>query len=798
MASTQAQLAAQMIAQLRLLDPSVSAEVGTPERKIIDTLAQNLFDNQIDLSALSVGLDVDGKYGAALDRFLNIFGFARRQATFATGFATFSRATPSTTDIRIPSGVTLQASVTTGTDAGTSLIRFTTVYDVILPAGALSVIAPIRANIAGSIGNVAANLINTVTGSPLYGITSVTNETATANGVDSESDEELKVRFKNTIFRNLAGTEDQYLALAVATAFTTRANVVGPQSNYREYIQVPVVDDSQAYDIDGIGGAEAGGGSAGQYTTALSTIPYAKYLWSANPVFVSNGELGVDTVFYRQDADFIFNTTTAARDRGDAHREKLAGIGPDPATGIWPNITLTNVYSGTNADVQAVRPSDVLLFEYSYLSNASRNDPTLNINNAVDVYIDGSNDTSATTLMVRPTVATAFVDNSTSKYHYENYRRIGQPATRPLIGNILTTLFWQPVTDVPDQITVGTNTYLKGVHYWGVTDISNLGGTIRARNGIEWSTTVFAKADTDSIGDPSTYTGRLITDTTGDPVGGQPVEIDDYVYDKNVVDLQTALVGAKQITTDVLAHSAKTRYLKLDLTAMYSQGSSIPGTNLQVATAIDSYLQSLYFGSVIQLSDLLQVAHSVAGIDNVRWTTDTPNSTDLSRVYEVDENGIPILGIDIQRLQPGTASRPEIQSLFINGQPTGGSFTLTFNTTTTASLAYNTTAATIQAQLRTATGDSGLVVTEDTRSTTGVTAPIRSFRILWSTNGARVALVANTLLTGGPFVINSDFFIRDDELIRLPTNLYTPTTGVPDTVPGLIIRPRAQNTWTVR
>src|SRR3954462_10562965 len=101
--ATQRELALQMLAQLRVLDPSVSAEVGTPERKILDTVAQSLSDSQIDLTALQQGLDINSKYGDGLDRFLALFGFARQKATYATGFVTLSRVTPSTVDIVIPS-----------------------------------------------------------------------------------------------------------------------------------------------------------------------------------------------------------------------------------------------------------------------------------------------------------------------------------------------------------------------------------------------------------------------------------------------------------------------------------------------------------------------------------------------------------------------------------------------------------------------------------------------------------------------------------------------------------------------
>ena len=57
MASSQREIALQMLAQLRLLDPSASAEVGTPERKILDTVATAIAENQVDLTLLQGQLD---------------------------------------------------------------------------------------------------------------------------------------------------------------------------------------------------------------------------------------------------------------------------------------------------------------------------------------------------------------------------------------------------------------------------------------------------------------------------------------------------------------------------------------------------------------------------------------------------------------------------------------------------------------------------------------------------------------------------------------------------------------------
>ena len=837
MAVSRRDLALQMLAQLRLLDPSASAEPGTPERKILDTVASALYDNQIDLDALSTALDVDSKYGAGLERFLNIFGFARQQATYATGFVTFSRIAPSTVDIRIPANSIVLANVVNGdfTDVPTINVPFYTLYSVVLPAGETSIVVPIRANVGGSRGNVAANTITQISGNAIFGITAVTNEVATSGGKDSESDEELKVRFTNTVFRNLAGTQDQYMALATATAFTSKVNVVGPQSYYREYIQVPAVDDATAFDVGGTAGAEAGGGNAGEWTTALSTLPYAKRVYATEiPAFVSNGEAGLGSIFYRQDVDFVLNylgTTNTSRRRGDTLRFITAGLKDTDLTNYQqlhqPNVTFKNVYSGTNEDVQAIRPREVVLLEFAYVSAASRNDPSLGVTNAVDVFIDGGDNTFASTVTPKPNTTNAFVDDPTSKFHYENYRRIGEPEKRPFLGNVFQSLYWQPVIDVPETIVVGKITYYRGQHYWPVQDVSTTGQTVRARNGIEWSTKEKGRriADdeftpnspiTDPPGNPSLYTGPIITELASTTA----IEINDYIYDKNINILQSSLEGSKQITTDVLAHKSKIRYFKLDITVMYSPGAPIADTNSRVRDAVDRYLKAQTFGSTIQLSDILQVIHDQTGIDNVRWTSDTIGATSTTRIYETDRNGRPLLDISSDYYQYGIATlRPDIQTLFVTGKPTSGRFGFISPTNVVTSfgnmvnLATAYTAANVQTALTSIGGWGGsLTVTEDIRSTYGVRLPIRSFRITKTTaNGNGVASngVLGTIrptfaLTGdvgtavtsiGGYLIKDDFFLHDDELAALPELAFTPTSGTPDSVPGMIIRPRAQNTW---
>jgi uncharacterized phage protein gp47/JayE len=810
--ATQQELALQMLAQLRRLDSSVSAEVGTPERKLIDTVAQALSDAQVDLNALQVGLDIDGKFGDELDRFLALFGFGRQSATFSTGFITFSRTVASTVDITIPSNTAVRVPFSDLGDFSGGTVFYTTA-SVTLSAGTTDIVAPIRAAVAGSGGNVAVNTITEMIGSPILGITGITNEVATRGGISAESDDEYKVRFRNTVFRNLAGTRDQYLALAVSTQYSLKANVIGPQSLWTEYMQVPAFDDATPYDINDDSTAEAGGGLAGEFSSALSSLPFAKAIWTNLPAYVSNGVVGPGSYFYRPDVDFRFNTTSLATNKGDALR-LFTGYGtlaPNPLTSTnRPSITFTNVYTGNDTTVQVVRPNDTVLVEFSYLSDASRNDLSRNVTNCVDVYVDGGNNELATTVLTAPTAASIFIDDPTSKFHYENYRRDGEPTKRPLLGNFLMPLYWQPVTSLPSQIIVGDNTYQLGTHYWLVKDVSEVGGSWRARSGIEWSATVKGSSAT---------TARLISNWIGPNFS--PITIEDYSFDRNIVDLQAALEGSRQITADVLAHKAYSRFFKFDITVMYTRGVNATEVNLAIRDAVDRFLKSQYFGSVIQLSDVLDVIHTVSGVDNVRWSSDLPNNEDLARAYECDVNGKPLLTMSADHFVLGDGSTIEKQQLFLTGSPlpyvwsfdgvSGASTQLSsylafsFNgnvSSGTALISSGNLASSIQTQLRTITGLTGVTVAENNRSTLNVKNPIRSFTVTWDAVGTQPLILPIPHLKGGPTVIFNDFVLRDNELAALPTGtstgtFYTSNDGVlpADSAPGFIIRTRAQNTF---
>ena len=367
-----------------------------------------------------------------------------------------------------------------------------------------------------------------------------------------------------------------------------------------------------------------------------------------------------------------------------------------------------------------------------------------------------------------------------------------------------------PVLSIPAQLTIGANKYYRGTHYWLVHDISGYGGTIRARDGIEWSSTI--RGDKGGIDEGPPKKEKEEPEYTGERFSEQKspttVKIAPYFYDQNVEDLQAALEASRQVTTDVLAHKAHVRYFKLDITVIYAPQSSPSTVNNSIHEALEAFFANQYFGSVIRLSDLLAQIHNVVGVQNVRWSNDIPNDPSLIRVWQTNIEGVPLEGIFLDRVRWGRASwaeaggENEIQALYVVGHPERGSYQLVYGEKSSEKtgeidpLEEGTTAAILETQINKVLGAGTVVVIEDERSPTGVTEPIRSFLIEYQAVGKQALPtvfypVTNKPFAGGEYTFDSDFFLRDDELPALPTGMIK---GV-DTLPGLIIKSRAANTW---
>jgi uncharacterized phage protein gp47/JayE len=126
------------------------------------------------------------------------YGLVRLPARAATGLVTFGRYSASGTIVVVPVGAVAQT--------GDGALRFAVYADptngaysaasggyVMLP-GAATVSAPVAAITAGTTGNIAAGAI-TLVGSAMPGVDLVTNPAALSNGLDAESDADLRARF---------------------------------------------------------------------------------------------------------------------------------------------------------------------------------------------------------------------------------------------------------------------------------------------------------------------------------------------------------------------------------------------------------------------------------------------------------------------------------------------------------------------------------------------------------------------------------------------------------------------------
>lgn len=542
--------------QLKVLLPDLSADPLTPERKIIDTVSEILAEGSVEPYILNYQYDIDTKVGTDLDKFVALFGFARQGGRRATGLVTFSRASVANADIVVPSGTVVMKPATSVSGS----VSFVTTAVAILPAGGTFVEVPIEAADEGVVGNVPAGTIIQITGGSITSVSEVFNENATTGGTAAETDAELRVRFKNTIFRNVAGTQDQFLALAIATRFASKANVIGPISRFVEYLQIE------------------------SDLSINSIIPYSKYTYPFD-YYLTNGDISNET-FYQPTFDYNF------------------------VPNVPPSI---NVINTTNLPV-----GSVVLLEHAYCSINSRNNPAVGQSNYVDVYVSGANAETSVETVLFPASTRAFVSaGSGGPYDITGFVRLAT-GQQPNPGNRLQELLWQPVYNLPSVITINGTDYFENVHYWQIKDNTTYKGSKRARDGIEWDASVISQ-----VAAGTSYTIS-------------------YDFNKLAIILNELMDRHKQITTDVLVHAATNRYFNINLIVMYTAGFARSSVDSALNSSIASFMNSQQFGALLQLSDILDVAHSVPGVDNVRLAL--PSDGIAYGIQEVAADGVSILG----------------------------------------------------------------------------------------------------------------------------------------------------------
>lgn len=267
----------QICTALNNIDPQMSTEIGDPIRKVIDAVASVASAVEMNAQVNQSFFDLDSKSGADLDAIASWLGFGRRDGIKAVGEVRFFVDEPATLNIQIPAGT----QVTDGN------VVFETLSSTVLAQFDTEVFARILCTTVGTSGNVNAYAINQVVTTVSNVELHVENRNNTVNGVDVESDAELRQRIRQTFLRNVAGTEDAYRGVSDKVNGTNRVNVIGPIERWEE--QMEVVDLSD----------DLGGGVGFQ-----SMIPCSKYTWPRQTYLVR--EPGTDNeMVYREGTDYI-------------------------------------------------------------------------------------------------------------------------------------------------------------------------------------------------------------------------------------------------------------------------------------------------------------------------------------------------------------------------------------------------------------------------------------------------------------------------------------------------------------
>jgi uncharacterized phage protein gp47/JayE len=437
---TAGEVSAKMVAALTASEPDLDTSIGTPVRKILDAVAESIAEGYTDQHLIQYQYDVDSKTGGDLDDFCALFGITRIPAQRAQGVVTFTRPNDTyaqSTAVVIPPGTQVLAQ--------TNPIAYvqTTTAQTLNPTQ-LSVDIPVQAVSAGPQGNVPAGLLNTIATS-VAGVTTCINAAATTGGSAQESDDQLRARFKATVFRSLAGTQAMYLAVVQSVPqdpatptqhAVTQANVIGSTKRYREQIQL----------VSG---------------TATSTVPNAAYIFP-------------DNVYCGPDID--------------------AGSFLIPASNYTFTPSNPTDRSNASATITAVAgmPDGLYDLSFEYVPQASRNDPANtrfgngSVNNRVDIYVNGSIPQVATQSIV---FSNAIRFNNTtpgSQYYNAYWEQYNVATPTPPNNNVFIPLSFGPITGVPASISVSGTTYTTA-NYTMVRRNDAFGLTPNSQYGLSWN-----------------------------------------------------------------------------------------------------------------------------------------------------------------------------------------------------------------------------------------------------------------------------------------------------------------------
>lgn len=522
-------------------DPQWDISPGTPEFKILESVAQQLENISLDGLLSTYHFDIEKKAGAELDLFLALFGFYRQRSKRATGVVVLRRGTPAPNDISIPLGTQVFAPSINGNPS----VFFSTTAPAIINTGETQVVVPIEATVGGTTGNVPAYSITSFSSSA-NNVTEAYNPIPTSGGSNAESDDALRERFRRTFLRSIAGTENQFAGVALAeTGSVSKVNVISPVENYREQIQFYPIDNltsATPYQIIDHTDATQKGNfpSLSEDSSFLVASFDADGLmdfhrvtvgvdndWTFDNEPVNYTKLLVAYESSVRDAKYVFppgseivginlDTTYEVLAKPNAFDPKL-NVADYTMVTNKPNTANTSIINfpvfifSSSGVVRLGGPESVITAQFEYTPISSRNEPP-NVMNKMDLYVQGKdeNNIDEQVFMVQGESSIFSTDSMSSLFNEDFIREDG--VTHPQADNLFTLIGRTPVVSVPSTISVNrfigdsanlddltknldeSQIYYKDEDYWFVTkttvggEYNVLTGTRRSLEGIEWNT----------------------------------------------------------------------------------------------------------------------------------------------------------------------------------------------------------------------------------------------------------------------------------------------------------------------
>lgn len=648
-----------MISALAISAPTLNTALGTPVRKLISAVAQELANYSVDQSTTNTLYALESVSGQDLDYLVGQFGFTRQEARSAYGTVTIKRDNADSF-LSIAYGAQFYKPATSTSEA---IVFSTTAYQE-MEEGVVSAEIAVRAVLPGASGNVAAN---TITYSNAYaGYITVTNEYAMTGGRDAETDADLRSRFIKTVFRSLAGTRDQYLGLALAHEDVSKALVVGRESRYSEIVTVKeedgsifakVSDDQWDLDVDHAIDTD--------YRYWITNTDTGEMLQRGSYEVVEGGK---KATFFKQSAEELVGPVSAGYVLQLSHKNvsnlsvKVASSGAvpsdgedyvlDPSNGTMTIPSDTSIPAGDSLyctyQYYDMSVGDFVTIEFDYFSKLNRGGLK-----SAELFVDAVNPQKVSDIQ--------YLDFD-KKITEDNVDRwVRNDGSKPEVGHLYVPVSYQPAYESSGMVNVGVATILnEGADFLLIRDATKNAGSSRAFDAIELIGEVqdeyFVFADENQ---------PKMDDET-------PMNIP-YYYNKDIGVIQELIDRQSVVTMDTMVHETRKRKFIVHLSVMYS---TYPRDDVKasVENAVRSWAQRLEMGSTVQFSDIETVVANLAGVDNVRVArqsdagnamTSTEPSTPACGLVEVERDGVTLKGTFDQDFKLAKADEMSIESVVV-------------------------------------------------------------------------------------------------------------------------------------